>query len=198
MKHNTIFIILILLSLFFDISCNREKSIKSFSNNLKKIEKHNFFSDTIINISTNNFYIELKSFAVIDSDNNKHLYKQIIYFYNNKNLLDSTNFKILPSKTTINKKLNISILTCSIYEISLICGKDDTLYRLYGGGKSKQLEYFAIYSLDGNLLTASLSNWDTVYMRMNNLEKIKEKFKLNDSLIFYKYCKTADIYNFTN
>lgn len=197
MEYKIIVLVLICNICFFFVSCNNEKkeSLKAINANFNKIENNYFFTDTIIYISSKNYSLKIKNFA-ISNNNTKYLYKQIINFYDKNKLLDSINFEVLPSKKIINKKFRANILTCFILEISLICGKNDTLYRLYGGGTSKNLEYLSIYSLNGNLIYSSVADWDTTYLLIGDIKKIKEKFQFNDSLILDKQCSTSNIYDF--
>lgn len=199
MKNYIIILALICNIFFFFASCSNEKkeNSKAINANFKQKVNNIFFTDTIIGISSENYSLKIKSIFVNNiapSNMNitKHIYRQTIYFYDKNELIDSINFKVLPFTKITNIKFNINILTCSINEISLICGKNDTLYKLYGGGTAKHLEYLSIYSLKGDLIYSCVADWDTTYLLVDDIKKVKDKFQ-GDIFSLDKQCSTANI-----
>ncbi len=182
------FIIFVLI-----ISCKtNERDSKKIELNEKKINKI-LFKDTIINIKLNFYTLELESKYFISDSFFNCYYNQTINFYKNGNLLKTIKF-LTPTNDSI--KINnifYKYLSCHISMISTICSVKDTLYFISGGGYEKQTEYGAYYSLSGELVFCSLSNWDGIIYKEGDLKKLKKIIGIDINLFNNFKCNEISI-----
>lgn len=118
--------------------------------------------------------------------------KQQLQFYKNDILIKTFLFK--PKKIIIStshfKKLRVN--ENIIYSVSVVQGKDDWLYNIYGGGTtSNQSEYFGLFTREGKLLSYSYSSFHTYHRhgepheKKGNLKSTQLKYGIDDNQLFH-------------